>query len=394
MLLRVKNLTEHYVVLDSSTGLILENEEEYFDLTTAEFESIADSLLELEQKFIIEYDTFFVGDPRNDIVNREYVDNAVLAASGALGVYIFRPGEPTPTGAVFNDWSNLMAQVALAGGGQILLDGSLSGGTVVLETGSYDLSNVTLTGSGSRTPTLVIPDGFVLSEPVFRAENVDIDLQISTDLVSVGVGEEGIVALANSTVTANSAGELLSAVTGSGDSTILLTNSTFLTGAGDLVSVGVGELVQLTAVNSVVQNDTLSGAGDIDVYADLNSTISTTQTAHTGTLTILQGSISVSGSNVSFDDFNVLPSLAATTPPARDTVQKAIDWFKEDMIKSSVITRNMTGTVTNFQKGTDPIWTLTRDMDGRVTSLTNGILLKTVNRDGENRVTGVTVTVL
>lgn len=60
--------------------------------------------------------------------------------------------------------------------------------------------------------------------------------------------------------------------------------------------------------------------------------------------------------------------------------------------KEVSVTRDDDAVVTAFQKGNRDEWTLTRDGDGTVLSMTDGRYIVTINRDENGTVTGTTVT--
>ena len=389
MYLRVKNLTEHTVVLDADTGIILDSEIRVFNLTTVAFEDIAPDLLEFEANNVIEYETLFLDDPRNDFPNREYVDGLITGSSS--GLYIFRPLDPSPGGSVYTDWSDMLAQLAIGGGGTILIDASLSGGTITLEAGLYDLSAAPILGVGDTRPTVTLPVGFFLSSPTLFAENVDFVLTSGADLLEVASGEEGFTSLRNSSVTSTGAGYFLSVASGATRARVFLENSSFLSSTGRIIAPVAGELVEITALQSTIENDVFAGAGDIDVILDSGSPVDSIQAAHTGTLTLV---LKESASRVSFDDTLSLPALGDHTPPDRDTLQLAVDWFKEDRYKDTVFTRDSKDIVTSCQRATDPVVTITRDSKGRAIQLSDGVIQTDINRDARGVVLSVTYVVL
>jgi len=389
---RVKNLTNDIVVLDSDTGILLDSEVRLLNLTTDEFEDIAPSLLSLESNFVIEYETLFLGDPRNDFPNREYIlalIGAITAGSG--GVFIYRPNDPSPGALVYDDWSDLMDTVVISGGGTILIDASFSGGSVSLEAGSYDLSSVVLAGVGALRPTVSIPAGVFLSTPTLYAENIDFVLNSSTDLLNVTSGTDGSLNLRNSSIAATGTGSFFSAKAGASSTKVLLENSSLLTSTGVIIESELGEIVEITAVQSTVENDVFSGAGDIDVISDAGSPIDQTQAPHLGTLTVV---LKDHGSRVGFDDSSVLPLLSDHTPPDRDTVQSALDWFKEDRYKDVALTRDSKDIITEFQRASDPVSTITRDSKNRAIQVSDGVVQIDINRDSKGIVLSVTYTLL
>lgn len=60
--------------------------------------------------------------------------------------------------------------------------------------------------------------------------------------------------------------------------------------------------------------------------------------------------------------------------------------------KDVAITRNVDNRVDTYQCASEPIWTVSRDGNGRISSMTNGIYLKTLVRDGNGFVENVIVT--
>lgn len=390
MFVRITNLTNDIVVLDSDTGLLLDSEVRILELTTAQFEDIAPELLELEFNGVIEYETLFIGDPRNDFPNREFVLNLVSGAASG-GVFIFRPLDPTPGGLVFTDWSDMLDLVALGGGGIILVDASFSGGSVAIEAGAYDLDAVQLVGVGGTRPTVTIPAFVSISPPTLYAENIDFVLGSGSDLIVVPSGADGVLHLRNSNVSSTGAGHFFSVSAGATSANILLENGSFVTSTGAVLEVAVGEIVEITALQSTIENDVLVGAGDIDILSDAGTSVDLTQTSHSGTLSVLLQDL---GSAVFFDDTNILPALSDHTPPDRGTIQLAVDWFKEDRYKDVVFTRDSKDVILSFQRGTDPVVTITRDSKDRAIQLSDGVVQTDINRDPKGVVQSVTYTVL
>jgi len=386
MYLHVKNLTTDVVVLDSASGLTLQRgESRVLQLTVAEIEALSPTLEAQQSRGNL--GVFVTWDYAADLMWEPFLGGG--GGGGASGFVIWRPNDPSPGSAVVTTWSDVVDQISASGGGIVFIDSTYAG-VIDVSTWAVDLSRTWLVGVGASRPTLRFQGASVLTAPTFRAKNLSILINTTGNLLRATSGLSGTVHLVDCSVVPTAA-RLFSVEAGSGATQAILENSTIHTGSTEAFSVSAGEVLQLTAHGSILETDVFSGSGDVDLQYDAQSSVFNGQPSLSGNLTLLP----LTKAEASFfDDSRVLPRLGDITAPARDTVQKALDFFKEDRVKDVTIGRDLSGQVTYVQRGTDPAIYFTRDLDGKVISMSDGIVEKVFVRNVDGQVTSVVVTVL
>jgi hypothetical protein len=254
---------------------------------------------------------------------------------GASGSFVYRPGEPNPTGNVYADFNLLYSALILVQGTRtILYDNDLvaplacsvpprSGG------GSYDFKNVSHTGSPNGE------DGFPFMVPVQFEDGVTIEnfgtatFLISfqslsnTPIVTFSGGVNVIICEFGSTFQANGAAPFFQI-----DAGFLLfvgqAGADFQTGVSAVVNLaGPGATLQMAMFNaSRMGNDVISGAVGSTASVLYDSTgdgITLTQTTMLGTMTFALYDFA---ERVGFVDNGGWPT------PIPTNVQEAIDALK------------------------------------------------------------------
>lgn len=300
--LRVKNLTLDWLVFDGVLGLVPENSTRTVFVRVAEVEALRTSLVILQEQKKIEFNVFNTLEIEDDDAEyvtladiKKLISEAIIDAGAAAtsGIFILRPGSPTiyPANIIFNNWSDLYTRLALNGGGIVIIDDSLQPGIPIeFPAGTYDLSGVYLEGYGSGQPTVLIKDGFILSNNSFRTRNLNLLFNNSSDFLTINGSADGLLQFIDSKVTMLSTGDLLHKVAGStGSAEIILEGSIINSAASTGYSINIdgGEIVQLSATRcSRLFNNAVTGSGDIDAIRDLNSLLSKSHSTFTGTITI------------------------------------------------------------------------------------------------------------
>lgn len=298
--LRVKNLTQDWIVFDGVLGLVPMDGIRTVFVKVAQVEDLRTSLVSLQEQGMIEFNVFNTLEIEDD--DAEYVtladikrliDDATSSLGAATsGIFILRPGAPIsyPANVVFTSWASLYPKLLQTGGGIVIVDDSLvPGSTISLPAGSYDLSGVLFEGFGSSQPTLKIEDGFTLLGKTFKARNLNLLFDNSTDFITVDGSTNGLVHLINNKVTMLSTGALLYKALGStGTAEFILEGSLVnpATSTGFPLKVDSGEIIEVSATRcSRLSSNTVTGAGDVDAIRDLNSLVSRIHAGLTGTIT-------------------------------------------------------------------------------------------------------------
>lgn len=298
--LRVKNLTQDWIVFDGVLGLVPMDGIRTVFVKVEQVENLRTSLVSLQEQGLIEFNVFNTAEIEDD--DAEYVtladikrlisDAIVAAGSTTAGLFILRPGAPVtyPTNIIFTSWASLYPRLLANGGGIVILDDSLTPGSPIsLPAGSYDLSGVFFEGFGSGQPTLKIEDGFLLAGKTFQARNLNLLFDNSSDFITVGGAAKGFLQFINSKITMLSTGSLLYKAAGSTGTAELILEGSLVnpaTSTGFPLKVDSGEIVEISATRcSRLASNTVTGAGDVDAIRDLNSLISRVHAGLTGTIT-------------------------------------------------------------------------------------------------------------
>lgn len=334
--LYIRNLTSRQIGFDNTLQRIDGMATKVVPVTVRQVEKLKQSLVTLEQDGYIEYDiaNFLKQEwADTEYVTLEDIQAMIAAGTGRItsGTYILKPNATVvyPDNIIFDNWADLYTQyTADGGGGYIIFDGSLNGGSVNLTAGTYDLSDAILFGANDTKPTVNVLNGFSLSKPTLRINNLDFIFNTTNTLLDV-LNTDSNINLIDSSITMSGSGDLVHKQDGIGELIIHLTNSSLLSSSGHIINVDPGELVSLYAFNdSYYEEDVFSGGGDIDVYIDASIDTSSTQPNYTGTLTNI---LIDDADKVGYNDSLVSPALGA------DTVQEAIDALKVSVASSRAV---------------------------------------------------------
>jgi hypothetical protein len=263
-------------------------------------ENLRTSLVSLQEQGLIEFNVFNTLEIEDD--DAEYVTLAdikrliseavVAAGSVTAGLFVLRPGAPVtyPNNIIFPDWATLYPLLAANGGGIVIVDDSLTPGSPIsFPAGAYDLDGVLFEGFGSGQPTVRIEDGFILNGKSFRARNLNLLFDNTTDFITVNGAASGLLQFINSKITMLSSGDLLTKLAGStGLAEIILEGSLVnpATSTGYVLNVDSGEIIELSATRcSKLSSNSVTGSGDIDAIRDLNSLVSRSHVGLLGSIT-------------------------------------------------------------------------------------------------------------
>lgn len=219
----------------------------------------------------VEYTPAVSGDwsPVPDKVSTALDQLAANAAPIVPTSFVLQPGG-TAGENVYTSWASLYAVLlAVSGPKNVFLDDSL--GAISIPSGAYNVDGVRFSGKLSTT-TLTIDDGATLSGKFDLVENVQVSSNSTTDVCTVTdpniVYEMGF----NCSVTCNAAGAFWR-LSSNGVTQFSLHGECFIVNGGNPVfSIDATDSIVIYLYDdSGVDNDSASGAGNIQVITNSNA---------------------------------------------------------------------------------------------------------------------------
>lgn len=203
-------------------------------------------------------------------------EKLVTVAGGP--VFVYRPGEPSPSGNVFSDWNALYAAVSAAQGlRSIEIDDTIVTPAVV-PAGTYDLLDVTLRGRFARDKTaLDLDDGVVFTNFHHVAEPLTITSHSTASIVTV-VDSAPIVIERGAVLTSDAGAYLVDVPAGVTPVVVLLQGARLESGALNVSDAA--SQVSIAAIEFAgVLSDSLTGPGLVSVQVvSASAQVSTSQT--------------------------------------------------------------------------------------------------------------------
>jgi hypothetical protein len=255
---------------------------------------------------------------------------------GILQEFVYRPGEPSPSGNVYASWAALVAAVALVPGAlgvkAVSLDDSIS--PIDLPPGAWNFGSYTILQSGRRSvlfPMVVtIEDGCTLVG-IFDLVNLSITSLSTTFVIDVPSADHPTYLLRENTqIDQTVPGATFFRVASPGNAIFWFFGVSAFSGAELCLDVQAAGATVFLVGNDVgrVNQDTVAAVTGSTVRALIftaGPNFDENQAGLVDSAGILPKFLLPKSTNVSYDDFLVSPSLNLTVA---NTIQAAVDQLK------------------------------------------------------------------
>jgi len=210
------------------------------------------------------------------VTGATFASGSASGSSGA-GVFVYREGEPTPTGNVFATLAGALAAAVAIPGSTVLVDASL--GQPVSQAQAYDWSNTILSGILGLGATLNCINGTTFTN-LHRVSALEIVHLGAAPLITTPAGFYALsLEFVSGLTTDAAAGSAMISVSAASTFSMAMGSQCFLQtgGAQAVVSAIVGSSTTIFLEGGSVGSNTVTGAGAILIDTLPASSINTTQ---------------------------------------------------------------------------------------------------------------------